>query len=217
MKYPIKEIYPTIQGEGIWTGCPITLIRFGMPEEVDFLHLTPQDKEPYTLMSIDDISVECSKYKPYTLHITGNEPALSNLTPLLKALRKRGFMIWMDTSGSFPIENKALISHLSVGPKPGIPLIWEVVNFADELRLYWDDEGPWEDNIHEVVSKIDLESGVVVTVIPKNFDKLYECMEVTRRCLTTYGGDWRMIPPLYLIFPNFDGSKCKICVSKTVL
>lgn len=106
----IKEIFYSIQGEGIYTGLPTVFIRTAgcnLLQKCSFCDTSyswsPKDGQE---MSIGHILREVSKLSPYYkswVCITGGEPLwqIDGLEELIKELKKGGYLVTIETNGSF--------------------------------------------------------------------------------------------------------------------
>jgi 7-carboxy-7-deazaguanine synthase len=115
MMYPVVEIFHSIQGEGSFMGCPVTFIRLaGCNLNCKWCDTDYELKEN---MLIDDIlkRVQYSK-----VVITGGEPTIHNLEPLLKELKqKKGSFIMIETNGTNSTSNiRDLVDWIVCSPKP---------------------------------------------------------------------------------------------------
>lgn len=163
MPYAVKEIFYTLQGEGMNAGRPAVFCRFtgcnlwsghektraaavcrfcdtdfvGVDGPLGAHYRTPQHLAAVVLGEWGGVGglplVVC----------TGGEPLLQFDTPLVKALHNQGFEIAIETNGT--IEPPPLIDHLCVSPKAG-PLI---LTAGHELKLVYPQKGaPPEDFEH---------------------------------------------------------------------
>jgi 7-carboxy-7-deazaguanine synthase len=147
--YTVKEIFPTIQGEGFWSGRAATFVRFagcnlwtGLEEhrakavcqfcDTDFL-----GGRRYTLESL---VAAIQSHRPKFVVFTGGEPGLQLDTQLVRQLQRRGFYCAVETNGTLPIP--PLLDWVCVSPKSGTDII---VSAADELKLVYPQDGlaPW--------------------------------------------------------------------------
>jgi 7-carboxy-7-deazaguanine synthase len=104
---PINQIFTSIQTEGPFSGLPATFIRlFGCNLNCSFCD-TPQN-EPPTMMKVKSIIKDLKGSRIAMVVITGGEPFLYNMEPLVKALLKNEFWIQFETSGSLPPKGLAL-------------------------------------------------------------------------------------------------------------
>lgn len=152
--YPITEIYPCIQGEGVQAGRPMTLIRFhgcavhchfcDTPytwrtdgEEVADPDFLPNDRvvrwtPDQIIETLPDPDVV-----PWVL-LTGGEPAEQPLVPLLDALLDAHYLTALETSGTAHGHEGGYVDWITVSPKPrnpgGRPILPEVIQAAHEIR-----------------------------------------------------------------------------------
>src|SRR5690554_2387433 len=125
-RYPLNEVFQTIQGEGMFTGVPALFIRLqGCPVGCpwcDTQHTwehNPEDEVSITAIiekeqpsakwatvapqQFVELIKECG-YTARHVVITGGEPAMYDLRPLGKALEQAGFQLQIETSGTFEIK-----------------------------------------------------------------------------------------------------------------
>ena len=102
MKYPIVEIFNSVQGEGYHTGTPSIFIRFGGCNlqcswcDTDFSKF---DKK-----TIPEIMEILSQWDTKRVIYTGGEPALQKLAPLSDELHSKGYNIAIETNGTIDPE-----------------------------------------------------------------------------------------------------------------
>ncbi|MCL4141680.1 UNVERIFIED_CONTAM: hypothetical protein GTU68_015193 [Idotea baltica] len=135
MSYSVKEIYYTIQGEGINAGRPAVFLRFS---GCNFWNGLEKDREAAICNFCDtdfigtdgvggakfsnakELAAEVIKHwpksvsKPFVV-CTGGEPLLQLDTPLIEALHAKSFSIAIETNGS--IEAPDGIDWITVSPK----------------------------------------------------------------------------------------------------
>ena len=101
----VASIFRTIQGEATETGFPSVFVRlYGCNLNCSYCD-TPQEKDGYKEMTLDSI---VSRVKSYAIHrvcITGGEPLVQQegVTTLCKMLVRDGYMVSIETNGSFDI------------------------------------------------------------------------------------------------------------------
>lgn len=141
--YVVKEIFTSIQGEGLWAGTPMVFLRFsGCNLRCDFCDTTHEDGR---MMNIDEvlISVLEESYLHLrgpdrtTILLTGGEPLIQVDNELLERLEGVGFKVHLVTNGTFPLPDNwnSKERWCTVSPKFGISDAVETVNGADELVL----------------------------------------------------------------------------------
>lgn len=100
------ESFYTIQGEGFNSGTPAYFIRLGGCDVgchwCDVKESWPAaDHPPKT---IDAILEDIAKYNVKSIVITGGEPLMYDLDPLTKALHKKKYNVFLETSGAYPMS-----------------------------------------------------------------------------------------------------------------
>jgi 7-carboxy-7-deazaguanine synthase (Cx14CxxC type) len=167
MTYTVKEIYYTIQGEGLNGGRAAVFLRFtgcnlwsGREEDrdkgrggcskwcdTDFVgtdgplggrYGNPQDLA-------DQVRSLWSSVEGCPLVVcTGGEPLLQLDPPLIEALHRVGFEVAIESNGSLPVPLG--VDWVCISPKANAPL---VVDRGNELKLAFPQEGmPPEDFVH---------------------------------------------------------------------
>lgn len=124
--YPVMELFgPTLQGEGPQQGRPAYFVRFGGCDFrcawCDSMHAV----DPASVragarrLSADEIVQELASLQggPDLVVISGGNPALLDLAPLIGALRDRGFSIAVETQGSRWRPWLGTVGRLVVSPK----------------------------------------------------------------------------------------------------
>ena len=133
----IVEIFKSIQGEGSNFGKQVIFIRLGNCNLK--CPWCDTDWKKYKELTIQEIMEEISKYNCKNVIITGGEPTISNLTPLLKELKDKSYWIAIETNGTNDIDYK-YIDYIATSPKfiygPNIVKL----NKANEVRIVVDTE-----------------------------------------------------------------------------
>jgi 7-carboxy-7-deazaguanine synthase len=158
-RYPVNEIFQTIQGEGVFTGVPAIFLRLqgcpvGCPwcdtkhtwetnasDRVSAEHMLAKTEASahWAELTADDI-LQLFKQQNFTAKhvvITGGEPAMFDLRPLAEVLESQGMRLQIETSGTFPIQTSAA-TWVTVSPKldmPGGYLVRpDCMQRADEIK-----------------------------------------------------------------------------------
>lgn len=144
MQYKINEIYVTRQGEGFWSGRKVVLVRLAgcnlRCPWCDTKHDTFEERTPKELF--DDIMLAGNGCR--SVLITGGEPLLQDLEPLLKLLKKDGFWVALETNGTIDQDSmklKRYIDHVAVSPKSFDTRAKIVAGFPNEIRIV--NDGTW--------------------------------------------------------------------------
>ncbi len=151
MKYKVKEIYYTLQGEGAHTGRPAVFCRFtgcnlwsGREEDrseaicqfcdTDFRGTDGLNGGKYTAIELAEKVAEeweagMNQGKPYVV-CTGGEPLLQLDEKMVKAFHEKGIEVAIETNGTkLPPEG---IDWICMSPKAGADL---VLKKGNELKL----------------------------------------------------------------------------------
>ena len=114
LKYPIVEIFYSIQGEGYHSGIPSIFIRFGGCNlrcpwcDTNF--------DIWEDMSLGEIVNKLSKFDCDRIIFTGGEPALQDLETLSNCLKPLGYFLSIETNGTIIIP-PGIIDWICVSPK----------------------------------------------------------------------------------------------------
>lgn len=126
----INEIFYSLQGEGFHTGTPAVFVRLsGCNLKCEFCDT---DFTAFTPMTVDEIVTEVSKYPASTVILTGGEPSLQNIAPLIDTLHQAGKKVHIETNGTRPLP--ATIDWVTCSPKPGGSL---ALTRCDELKVVY--------------------------------------------------------------------------------
>ena len=154
MSYAVKEIFLTLQGEGMQAGRRAVFLRFSgcnlwSGRESD------RAKAQCTFCDTDFVGTDGEnggRYEAEALAqrvealwvggegrlvvITGGEPMLQLDPPLIEALHARGFEVAVETNGTLPAP--AGLDWICVSPKGGTEVVQRSGN---ELKLVWPQQG----------------------------------------------------------------------------
>jgi 7-carboxy-7-deazaguanine synthase len=123
----ISEIFgPTIQGEGVLIGQPTIFVRTGGCDYrcawCDTLHAVDSEyRDQWTPMTSAEIfqSVEeLSGGVPIMVSLSGGNPAIQPLEPLIYLGHSKGYSFALETQGSRPREWFSKLDVLTLSPKP---------------------------------------------------------------------------------------------------
>ena len=155
MAYAVKEIFYTLQGEGLHTGRPAVFLRFSGCNlwsgrevdrasavcqfcDTDFFGVDGSDGGKYTSPAALAEKVntlwpaltgnDANKY----VVCTGGEPLLQLDEALIQALKEKGFQVAVETNGT--VERPRGIDWLCMSPKAGAKTI---LSAGDELKLVY--------------------------------------------------------------------------------
>lgn len=137
MKYRLREIFSTVQGEGRNTGLPATFIRFAGCN----LSCPWCDTRRHTklMLTLTEIMAEVRKLKNRAVVITGGEPTtVVGLGAVLSKLKDEGYWLALETNGLKPIPEVELFDYVAVSPKYFYRMKYVGESFlkkADEVRI----------------------------------------------------------------------------------
>jgi 7-carboxy-7-deazaguanine synthase (Cx14CxxC type) len=149
--YKVKEIFPTLQGEGYWTGRAAVFARFagcnlwnGREEDRASATCRFCDTDFIGGESLSPIEFCCRvnkawgdrRQKDRFCVLTGGEPTLQLDFILAEFLRRHGYYIAIETNGTREVDR--LIDWITVSPKAGADLIQRS---GDELKVVYPQEG----------------------------------------------------------------------------
>ena len=131
MTYKINEIFTSLQGEGNNLGKKVTFIRLaGCNLSCPWCDT---NHDPYTEYEIKDIIREI---ETSSVIITGGEPTIHNLEPLLKELKKNNIWVGIETNGINNVDKIAYyIDYIAVSPKAATEANVTTLTLADEIRV----------------------------------------------------------------------------------
>ena len=156
MSYSVKEIFLTLQGEGVQSGRRAVFLRFagcnlwsGREEDrakaqcsfcdTDFVGTDGEGGGKFaSAAELADLVERVWGDGPEErlVVITGGEPMLQLDSALLDALHDRGFRVAMESNGTLPAV--AGLDWICVSPKAGTEV---VQRRGDELKLVWPQGG----------------------------------------------------------------------------
>jgi len=133
----ISEIFgPTIQGEGPLIGRPTVFVRTGGCDYrcswCDTLYaVLPEYHDEWTVMTPTEIMARVeglARGKPVLVSLSGGNPALQPLAPLIALGRRKGHSFALETQGSISQSWFAELDWLILSPKPpssGMTVDWD--------------------------------------------------------------------------------------------
>jgi 7-carboxy-7-deazaguanine synthase (Cx14CxxC type) len=156
MTYAVKEIFLTLQGEGVQAGSRAVFLRFagcnlwsGRAQDreqaqctfcdTDFVGTDGQGGGKFAGADVLADAVESAwgeGTESRLVVITGGEPMLQLDSALVDALHGRGFRVAIETNGTLPVADG--LDWVCVSPKAGSEV---VQRRGDELKLVWPQTG----------------------------------------------------------------------------
>lgn len=153
--YAVKEMFLTLQGEGMQVGRRAVFLRFagcnlwsGREEDradaqcnfcdTDFVGLDGDNggRYPDADALVDKAAAMWGDFDAPFIVMTGGEPLLQIDGALIAALKRRGFELAVETNGTQPAPEG--IDWICVSPKAGTDI---VLRRGNELKLVWPQTG----------------------------------------------------------------------------
>ncbi len=123
----VSEIYgPVVQGEGAVIGKPTVFVRTGGCDyrcswcDTKFAVL-PRYRETWKKMTTEEVFAEVrdlSRGRPILVTLSGGNPALQPLGPLISLGKEHGYGFAIETQGTVARDWFSDLDHLTVSPKP---------------------------------------------------------------------------------------------------
>jgi 7-carboxy-7-deazaguanine synthase (Cx14CxxC type) len=154
MSYKVKEMFLTLQGEGVQAGRRAVFLRFAGCNlwsgrerdraaarcrfcDTDFVGTDGANGGRYAAADLAERAASLWGNGPGRfVVVTGGEPLLQLDAALLDALHGRGFEVAVETNGTLPAP--AGIDWICVSPKAGTDIVQRT---GDELKLVWPQDG----------------------------------------------------------------------------
>lgn len=232
VKYPVSEIFCSPQGEGQYTGAMMTFIRLAgctvgkpypkekyaqynpgngaLPIYTEMCTLydnrTFQCDTDYRVkerLSAKEICQRLAPHVPYTC-LTGGEPMMHPILPLVDALHNAGQEVHLETSGTIPLEKvfPTFTTHatiwITVSPKFGI--LPDMARRANEIKLLVDKDFNPDNLIPEI------KEHKKVYLQPINFENEVnaENLKLTMEALKKFP-TWRVSLQLHKVLSAYTG------------
>jgi organic radical activating enzyme len=135
VSYPVMEHFYTIQGEGKFTGNAAYFIRLGGCD-VGCVWCDVKeswDASIHPQMSVSELLNEVEKHPGNFVVLTGGEPAMYDLNPLVDALQATGKTVAIETSGSYDLLGK--VDWYTFSPKKFKAPVTDAYQKANELKV----------------------------------------------------------------------------------
>ena len=131
----MMEMFYTLQGEGYHQGKAAYFIRLaGCDVGCVWCDVKESwDASKHPVFSIDEIVTSALAHPARLAIITGGEPLLYNLDALTTALKKAGFEVNIETSGSSPMSGNW--DWVCLSPKKFKAPLTESIEAASELKV----------------------------------------------------------------------------------
>ena len=153
--YPIMEFFPTLQGEGAYTGHAAFFIRLeGCDVGCHWCDVKESwEISPDHLFSPDQLLKEAIKYSSRMVVITGGEPTMHDLGSLTAAFQQSEFRTHLETSGTHPITG--VWDWITLSPKKFKPCLPANFAIAHELKVvvFHPSDLQWAEELAQFVKK----------------------------------------------------------------
>ncbi len=137
--YPIAETFVSVQGEGVHTGRKAYFVRlFGCNVKCPWCDSqSAWNGLPTSRMGADEIAAAAAECSPEFAVVTGGEPCVHNLLPLLEKFAEAKVAAHLETSGTLEIRERgdARFAWVAVSPKLFCPPLESSLQRADELKF----------------------------------------------------------------------------------
>jgi organic radical activating enzyme len=137
--YPVNETFLSWQGEGVHMGRKAFFIRLqGCPVKCTWCDSASTWHPQYVPKNIrkasaDELAKEAGEAKPDFVVLTGGEPCVHNLVPLVNALKAAKLNVHLETCGAYEIPEG--LDWVTVSPKWAKLPVAESLAKADEVKL----------------------------------------------------------------------------------
>jgi organic radical activating enzyme len=137
--YPVNETFLSWQGEGVHMGRKAFFIRLqGCPVKCTWCDSASTWHPQYVPKNIrkaspDELAKEAAESKPDFIVLTGGEPCVHDLVPLLNALKAAKLKVHLETCGAYEIPEG--LDWVTVSPKWAKLPVAESLAKADEVKL----------------------------------------------------------------------------------
>lgn len=141
--YPVNETFLSWQGEGVHLGRKAFFIRLqGCPVKCAWCDSASTWHPQFVPRQVrrataTELAAEALAAKPEFVVLTGGEPCVHDLGPLLAALAAAGLPAHLETCGAFPITDG--FAWVTVSPKWAKLPTAEALTRADEVKLIVED------------------------------------------------------------------------------
>jgi 7-carboxy-7-deazaguanine synthase len=125
----VHSIFLTIQGEGPFSGERAVFVRLaGCNLQCPFCDTQyTEGRATRTVQQVIDEVRHLSGHKPILVVITGGEPFRQNLSPILKELERREYLVQIETNGTLPVSDHTYVrstvirrgTYIICSPKTG--------------------------------------------------------------------------------------------------
>ncbi|MEY2937703.1 MAG: putative organic radical activating enzyme [Bacteroidota bacterium] len=132
---PVMEQFYTLQGEGVYSGCPAYFIRLAgcdvgcvWCDVKESWNASDHPKKEISVL-VDEVMESGAN----RVIITGGEPLMHNLDTLTRLLRDKGIKTHIETSGTHPLSGEW--DWITFSPKKFKKPTEEIFQVANELKV----------------------------------------------------------------------------------
>ena len=134
-KLPVMEEFYTLQGEGYNMGKAAYFVRVG---GCDVGCAWCDSKESWNAklfppVAVEEVAQRAAKTAAKTVVVTGGEPSLYPMDLFTQALKVRGIVVMLETSGAHPLTGSW--DWICLSPKKNAPPRKEIYSRANELKV----------------------------------------------------------------------------------
>lgn len=135
ISYPLMEHFYTIQGEGYHQGKAAYFLRLaGCDVGCVWCDVKESwDKHAHPTTTIEQMISFVKSTPAELVVITGGEPFMYDLSPLISALKEAGLSINIETSGAYPVSGQP--DWICISPKKFKAPVAENLPLAHELKV----------------------------------------------------------------------------------
>lgn len=125
MTYNVAKIFYSIQGEGYWAGTPMAFIRLsGCNLSCDFCdtdHETAKVLDEHQIAkALQDLVTSVTVDFIERVVITGGEPLIYDLKPLITVLKNQNWILHLETNGTIKRSMYSMFDWVAVCPKSAV-------------------------------------------------------------------------------------------------
>ena len=135
MDYKISEIFTSFQGEGLWMGIKSFFVRmYGCPVKCDFCDTKNSwASNDSFLESVESLTQKAIASGSEITIITGGEPCIQDLNPLVESLKKANIKSHIETAGI--CKKNCDFDWITLSPKINFPPDISFLESANELKF----------------------------------------------------------------------------------
>ncbi|MDR1896332.1 MAG: 7-carboxy-7-deazaguanine synthase QueE [Prevotellaceae bacterium] len=132
---PLSESFYSLQGEGCHSGKAAFFVRLGGCDVCcEFCDSkSTWNAKRFPLVTVKEIVNAALESKAETVIVTGGEPAMHNLDALCRALKEKGFTLFLETAGNHVLTGEW--DWICLSPKLNSPPLLENLQKANELKV----------------------------------------------------------------------------------